>query len=141
MFLRRKSSPSIQDRSKNNELARTAQIARLESQNAAVNKVLALVGAFLSASDDLLVTVNNAYSEADRPSSEVEVLRKWKAQLAERRDAADSEWRREKRSLGSSCTTYMTEGRVWTLRGLRFSAAPTNSSNALGTGTLGMLPN
>jgi hypothetical protein len=50
---------------------------------------------------------------------------------------------------GSSCTTYMTEGRlydgrprrVWTLRGLRFSAAPTNSSNALGTGTLGMLPN
>ena len=56
------------------------------------------------------MTVNNAYSEADRPSSELEVLRKWKAQLAERRDAADSEWRREKRSLGF-VLHYLYDGR------------------------------
>ncbi len=99
----------IQQRNKDNELDRRAQEMRLDSQNVAVGKVLERAGGFLSATDDLLVTVNNAYAEAGRADAEAEALRKWKMQLRERRDTAESDWRRDKRSLGFTLQ-YLFDG-------------------------------
>jgi hypothetical protein len=102
-------SGMIQDRSKNNELSRMAQESRLESQNAAVGKVLERVGAFLSATDDLLTTVNNANTERGRLPNEVKQLQKWKADVRQRRDTADVEWRRDKGGLGFTLN-YVFDG-------------------------------
>jgi hypothetical protein len=90
----------IQDRSRNNELDRTSRLAKLESQNAAVDKVLQRAGAFLSATDDMFVTINTMFSETGRDADEMKKLLTWKEQIRERRDTADREWRRDKRSLG-----------------------------------------
>jgi hypothetical protein len=89
----------IQDHSKKNELARANQERKLESQSMVVTKVLDLASVFMSATDDMLVTVNNAYSENNRSTQEIEELRKWKKGLREARDAADLSWRREEASL------------------------------------------
>jgi hypothetical protein len=102
-------SGMIQDRSKRNELERVAQDQKLSAQNAAVSKVLELVGTSVTTADDLLVTVNNAYGEEGRSADDVMKLRKWKEELANRRDAADLAWRREKRSLGFTIM-YLFDG-------------------------------
>jgi len=47
-----------------------------------LGKILERVSAFMSSTDDLLVTVNNAYGESGRPSREIKPLRDWKAGLA-----------------------------------------------------------
>ena len=92
----------VQDRSKENELARASQEQRLTSQNDVIAKVLNRVGAFVSSTDDLLTTVNNVNSEANRPRDEVKDLQEWKRQIRQTRDEADAAWRNEKRSLGYS---------------------------------------
>ena len=104
-------SGRIQDRSRNNEIQRQAEQVRLESQNTTVNAILKRVGEFLSATDDLLFSVNHAFAEKGRPSDEVATLQKWKTQIRDRRDAAELEWRREKRSLGFMLQ-YVFEGRA-----------------------------
>ena len=93
-------SGRIQERSHNNQLERNAREARLQSQNELVGKIIDRAATFLSASDDLLVTVNEAYREKGRPAEEIARLQKWKSELAERRDSAESQWRREKRTFG-----------------------------------------
>lgn len=90
----------IQERAKRNELDRVTREQRLSAQNAAVTKLLDLVGTSMSTADDLLVTVNKAYEEAGRSKADVAALRKWKVELSVKRDQADLEWRRQKRSLG-----------------------------------------
>ncbi len=92
----------VQDRSKNNELERTAEEKRLESRNSLISKILERTGTFMSATDDLLVTVNNSYREDGRTPGEIETLRKWKTDMRAARDDADSLWRREQASLGFS---------------------------------------
>ena len=90
----------IQDRTKANEMARTAQEKRLTAQNALVEKIVSLVGDTIASTDDLLVTVNNAYSANGRKPAEIEKLAQWREKLATARDAADLAWRREQRGLG-----------------------------------------
>lgn len=92
----------VQDRSRENELARTAQEERLASQNALITRVLDRIGALVSSTDDLLATVNNVNIEEGRPTREVEELQKWKLRVRTTRDEADALWRNEKRSLGYS---------------------------------------
>ncbi len=92
----------VQDRSKENELARAAQEERLSSQNTVITKVLDRVGALVSSTDDLLTTVNNVNSESGRPAEEVKELQAWKLGVRRTRDEADAVWRNEKRSLGYS---------------------------------------
>lgn len=92
----------VQDRSKENELARTAQEERLTSQNTLITKVLDRVGALVSSTDDLLATVNNVNTEEGRPTREVNELQEWKLRIRKTRDDADAAWRNEKRSLGYS---------------------------------------
>jgi hypothetical protein len=99
----------IQNRSKENELEQQARSSKLESQNTAINKALERVGAFLSATDDLLATVNNAYSENGRSADEVKTLKEWKVQVRARRDTADLEWRRDKESLAFTLN-YVLDG-------------------------------
>jgi hypothetical protein len=90
----------VQDRSKENELARAAQEERLTNQNTLITKVLDRVGALVSSTDDLLVTVNNVNAEEGRPAREVDELQQWKLRVRKTRDDADAVWRNEKRSLG-----------------------------------------
>jgi hypothetical protein len=90
----------VQDRSRENELARTAQEERLASQNTLITRVLDRIGALVSSTDDLLATVNNVNTEEGRPTREVEELQKWKLRVRTTRDEADALWRNEKRSLG-----------------------------------------
>src|ERR1700741_4531850 len=92
----------VQDRSKENELARTAQEQRLTSQNTLITKVLDRVGALVSSTDDLLTTVNNVNTEEGRPAREVNELQEWKLRVRKTRDDADAVWRNDKRSLGYS---------------------------------------
>jgi hypothetical protein len=92
----------VQDRSKENELARAAQEERLTSQNTLITKVLDRVGALVSSTDDLLATVNNVNTEEGRPAREVSELQEWKLRIRKTRDDADAAWRNEKRSLGYS---------------------------------------
>lgn len=92
----------VQDRSKENELARAAQEERLTSQNTIITKVLDRVGALVSSTDDLLATVNNVNSEEGRPAREVTELQDWKLRIRKTRDEADAMWRNEKRTLGYS---------------------------------------
>lgn len=92
----------VQDRSKENELARTSQEQLLTSQNDVITKVLDRVGAFVSSTDDLLTTVNNVNSEVNRPADEVTALQTWKIQMRQTRDEADAAWRNQKRGLGYS---------------------------------------
>src|SRR5688572_22675299 len=56
----------IQERSRTNELARSAQEATLASQNATVKQILERLSAFLTATDDLLATVDHAHTESGR---------------------------------------------------------------------------
>lgn len=90
----------VQDRSKRNELELTSRNERRAARNAAVANILRIVGAHLSATDDLIVSVNNAYREQGRTSREVKELQEWKKKIVEARNAAEMEWRKEKRSLG-----------------------------------------
>jgi hypothetical protein len=92
----------VQDRSRENELARAAQEERLTNQNTLITKVLDRVGALVSSTDDLLVTVNNVNTEEGRPAREVDELQQWKLRVRKTRDDADAAWRNEKRSLGYS---------------------------------------
>jgi hypothetical protein len=90
----------IQDRSKHNDREQSAIDARRQSQRVAVDKLLSLAGTFLSTSDDLLTTVNDAYGIAGRTPAQVTEQNKWKTGILEARDKADLDWRRSKRSLG-----------------------------------------
>lgn len=95
-------SGRIQERARQNELsvasAKEAQAARVEI----VGRILEVVGRNLSATDDLLVTVSNAYAADRIPEAERPKLAQWKQSLAERRDKSDSEWREVRRNLGFS---------------------------------------
>jgi hypothetical protein len=93
-------SGMIQDRSKRNELELAESRETRAARAAAVEKVLAVVGQNLNATDDLLVTVNNGYNESRHRTEDVPRLQEWKRTLAERRDKADSDWRQTRRSLG-----------------------------------------
>ena len=90
----------IQERSKQNELTRSAREARQQSQREAIDRVLSLAGSFFSASDDLLTTAHEAYGEKRRPKAELPELAKWKTEILALRNKADSEWRGAKGGLG-----------------------------------------
>jgi hypothetical protein len=92
-------SGQIQERARQNELERAATVTRLENRRALVSKVVDRVSTFMTASDDLLVTVNVSYDETARRSDEVKKLRAWKTDLAVARDKAEAEWRRGTRSV------------------------------------------
>jgi hypothetical protein len=99
----------IQERSTTNEMDRSAHERKVSAQNAVVEKVIKLIGGSMSTMDDLLVSVNHAYSERGRSQEEIEKLREWRAQLAGSRDAADLAWRQEKGSLGYTIL-YLFDG-------------------------------
>lgn len=89
----------VQNTAQSNEQARTRRAARIQSQNDVVAKILQRTGAFLSATDDLLVTVNSGYDERGRKPEDAKKLRAWKVKLSEQRDQADLDWRRDRHSL------------------------------------------
>jgi hypothetical protein len=93
-------SARIQNTSKQNELALASARETREARAAIVGRILEVVGRNLSATDDLLVTVNNAYAAGRMPVEDRPRLAAWKEALAERRDKSDSEWRELRRSLG-----------------------------------------
>ena len=102
-------SSRIQQRAKENELDRKAHEVSLEAQRAAVTKALDKISSLVNASDDLLVSISVAYSEAGRRKDEVAALRKWRTELAQSRDTADRDWRREKKTIGFTLS-YLFEG-------------------------------
>lgn len=90
----------VQDRSKRNEMELQARMELVKARHEAVASILQLLGAFVSSSDDLLATVNTAYSESGRPANEVAALRKWRETTAAARDKADSDWRQQRGGWG-----------------------------------------
>jgi hypothetical protein len=93
-------SGAIQDRSKQNEIELQARQAQQAARAATMNRVLEVLGTNISAADDLLVTVSNVYAEDRHSTEDLPTLRKWKADVALARDAADAAWRQQRRSLG-----------------------------------------
>lgn len=90
----------VQDRSKRNEMELQARKERSAARHEAMTKILGLLGAYVSSADDLVVIVNNAYSEAGRGKEEVRKLREWREKITTERDKADADWRREREGLG-----------------------------------------
>ncbi len=110
-------SDRIQQRSTANELERAERQQRLNDRKDSITKALRIVGASISTTDELLVTINTAYDEKRRSLDEAKALRTWKAEIARAREKADLEWRLEKRSLGYT-VQYLFEGdetigRMW----------------------------
>jgi hypothetical protein len=80
------------------------------ARDGAVNKALQIVGAYVTAIEDLVHITSPEFRSEGRPPAEMKKLDDWKETIQAAHDKADTEWRRERDTTRFTLAFQDTEG-------------------------------